>query len=107
MHEYVNAVTCAVMLALCFPVSVAMNHRGLWLHRIVFAGVATALGAQVVAPWYEWLPNPNWLQTVCNVVLICVIVLCRREAMQMVRMRIGHAPATHPMRRADDRSIPT
>lgn len=107
MLEFMNAAACAVLLFLTFPVAVAMHHSGYWPQRLAFVAVVVLLGLQVVAPVYSWLPEPNWMQAVFNLILLSVVICARSQIMALVRITVGEAASksTHSLRRAEDLSM--
>ncbi len=103
MLETLNTIACAALLVLTFPVAVAMNNSGHWPQRVTLGMVVVMLGLQVVSPFYEWLPPPNAIQAIFNVLLSLVVFSARAEIMALVRVTVGKPPeVTHQLRRAQD-----
>jgi len=107
MLDVMNAIACAIMLMLTLPIAVVMSHRGFWLERIVFSCIVLELAVETVGPFSDFVPPANWLQTISNLVVLCIALLWRREAMMIVRWRVGpvEEEQNHPTRRASDLSM--
>lgn len=104
MLDATNAVICAMLLALTYPVAIVMRHTGLWLYRLVFVIIVLVLAAQVLSPVFDFLPQATWLQAVLNAALLCMTILMRADIMAVARTALGPpGPDNHPMRRRTDR----
>ncbi len=98
MLDALNCMACGVLLFLTFPVAAAMNHSGYWAQRITLWFVVIILGAEVIAPFSEIVPNATWTQAVFNLLLMLVVLSARRQIMALVRATVGEEAfaATQP-----------
>jgi len=102
--DYMNAMACAVLLVLVWPVANAMHNRGFWLQRIGLWLIAFSLGLQVCAPFFDFIPDATPLGSVFMTILAVVAVRHRHQVMAVVRLAVGEiaADSEHPMRRVED-----
>lgn len=108
VFDWMNALACAILLVMIWPVARAMHNRGFWAQRLGLWALAVSLGLQVCSPFFDdgFIPDATPLGAVFMAILAIVAIRHRYQVMAVVRLAVGEAAADseHPLRRAEDLS---